>query len=110
MGNLDHPIFRTTLGSREKNELISIGKIYIDEKDITDSEREELNNYNFKLGDKVLLSQPDPHWNNSENPYYIIDVMDITEPDYPGYLIDLEQGGDHVYGWLDECEFTHYKQ
>ena len=109
MDYFTRPIYRTTLNKYEKDELASWTNVgYTDEKDASKRELEILAVSPFKLGDKVKFD-PNGFYGNDPtedpNQIHIIDVIDY-DGQYFSYMIDLEDGGGEIYGWVEDIDLT----
>ena len=98
-----HTIFSTNISNREKKILLSLGKPnrYIDEKDMTDDERDLYKDSTFKLGDVVKLTHPD--CSDDPDDTFTVDIIDEDD----GYFIyTIGVGGEHTMGWLKDDEIV----
>jgi len=98
---MKNAVIRSTLNQRERDELLNIER-YCEEHKAPEHLKKQLEKLPFKLGDKVTFTHTgfygDDPTEDCEKPH-TVDVIDLGDT-YPGYMVDVEIGGEHVYGWL----------
>ena len=92
-------VYRSTLNPQEINDFLLYVN-FINENMMSDKDKETLKHSPFQFGDEVCLSYEDKI---PEIGSHTVDVINYDGECFT-YMISLDKGGEHMYGWLDEYE------